>query len=137
MNFLQKIREALARFMQGRHGADNLSMATLIAGLVLSLLGSFTGWGVLTLLGLVLYGWTLFRMLSRNNEARIRENQKYLALTSGWKTSGSQFVRRLKNRKEFVYFKCPECKVLLRSKRGSGMKEITCPRCGKQFSHKA
>ena len=54
MSFMQKIREALTRFMQGRHGPDNLGMFTLIAGLVCSLLGSFTGLGLLSLLGFVI-----------------------------------------------------------------------------------
>ena len=30
MTFWQKIKLGLARFMQGRHGADNLGMFTLI-----------------------------------------------------------------------------------------------------------
>ena len=136
MSFLQRIRLGMARFMQGRHGADNLGMFTLILGLVLSLTASFTGIGILAILGMALYVWTLFRMFSRNNEARIRENRKYIELTSGWKTRGTQFVRRMKNRKEFAYFKCPECKVLLRAKRGGGEKEITCPRCSNQFTKK-
>ena len=37
MSFFQRLRESLARFMQGRHGADNLGMFTLIAGLACSL----------------------------------------------------------------------------------------------------
>ena len=122
--------------MQGRHGADQLGMFTLIAGLVLSLLASFTGIGIFSLLGLALYIWTLFRMFSRNHEARVRENQKYVALTSGWKTKLSQFWKRQKNRKEYKYFRCPKCRLLLRLKRGCGEKEITC-RCGHQFKQKA
>ena len=133
----QKIKAGLIRFMQGRHGSDNLGMFTLISGLVLSLLGSFTGLGILSFLGLVLYLITLFRMFSRNREARMAENRKYIELTSGWKTKTQQFIRRCKNRKEYKYFKCPHCKVLLRMKRGSGEKTITCARCGHQFTQKA
>ena len=55
MTFMQKIKEGFIRFMQGRHGSDNLGMFTLIAGLVCSLVGSFTGIGLLSVLGLVLY----------------------------------------------------------------------------------
>ena len=137
MSFWEKIKMGLARFMQGRHGPDNLSMFTLIAGLILSLLSTFTGIGLLSLLGFALYIWTLFRMLSRNQEARAKENRKYIELTSGWKTRFSQFWKRQKNRKEYKYFKCPNCKVLLRLKRGCGEKEITCVRCGHHFQQKA
>ena len=137
MSFFQRIRESLARFMQGRHGADNLGMFTLISGLVCSLLGSFTGIGFLSLIGFVLYVWTLFRMFSRNHEKRMAENRKYIDLTSNWKTKLSQFSKRMKNRRDYKYFKCPNCKVLLRMKRGSGEKDITCVRCGHQFKQKS
>ena len=137
MTFLQRIKESLSRFMQGRHGADNLGMFTLIAGLACTLLGSFTRIGIFSLLGTVLYFWTIFRMFSRNHEKRLAENRKYIELTSGWKLKSSQFVKRMKNRKNYKYFKCPNCKVLLRLSRGCGEKEITCVRCGHQFKEKA
>ena len=137
MGFLQRLKESFARFMQGRHGPDNLGMFTLITGLACSLLGSFTGIGILSLLGFALYVWTLFRMFSRNNDKRFAENRKYIELTSNWKTRIRQFVKRMKNRRDYRYFKCPNCKVLLRMKRGSGEKEITCVRCGHQFKQKS
>lgn len=137
MSFFQRIRQALARFMMGRHGADNLGMFTLLTGLVCSLLGSFTRVGILSVIGLALYIITLFRMFSRNHEKRVAENRKYIELTSGWKTKIRQFTRRMKNRRDYRYFKCPNCKVLLRMKRGSGEKDITCVRCGHQFRQKS
>lgn len=137
MNFLQRLRESLARFMIGRHGPDNLGMFTLLAGLACSLLGSFTGIGLFSLVGFASYVWTIFRMLSRNNDKRIAENRKYIELTSNWKLKSSQFVKRMKNSKDYKYFKCPNCKVLLRMKRGSGERDITCVRCGHQFKAKS
>ena len=92
MTFWQKIKLGLARFMEGRHGADNLGMFTLISGLVISLLSSFTGIPLLSFVGFALYVVTLFRMLSRNQEKRFAENQKYIELTSGWKKKSSQFI---------------------------------------------
>ena len=137
MNFLQRLRESLARFMIGRHGPDNLGMFTLLAGLAYSLLGSFTGIGLFSLVGFASYVWTVFRMFSRNNDKRIAENRKYIELTSNWKLKSSQFVKRMKNSKDYKYFKCPNCKVLLRMKRGSGERDITCVRCGHQFKAKS
>ena len=137
MSFWQRIKESFARFMQGRHGPDNLGIFTLLTGLVFSLLGSFTGLILFSLLGFVLYILTLFRMFSRNHEKRSAENRKYIELTSGWKTKLSQFIKRTKNRRDYRYFKCPNCKVLLRMKRGRGEKDITCVRCGHQFKMKS
>ena len=137
MSFLQRLKERLAIFMQGRHGPDNLGMFTLLSGLVSSLLGSFTGIGLFSLVGFALYVTTVFRMLSRNNTKRIEENRKYIDLTSNWKLKSSQFIKRMKNSKDYKYFKCPNCKVLLRMKRGSGERDITCVRCGHQFKQKS
>ena len=137
MTFWQKIKLSIAKFMQGRHGADNLGMFTLLSGLIISLLGSFTRIGLLSIIGLARYIITLFRMFSRNHEKRMAENRKYIELTSNWKTKVRQFSKRMKNRRDYKYFKCPECKVLLRTKRGSGEKDITCVRCGHQFKQKS
>ena len=52
MSFLQRLKESLARFMTGRHGPDNLGMFTLIAGLACSILGSLTGFALLSLGGM-------------------------------------------------------------------------------------
>ena len=137
MSFLQRLKASFARLMQGRHGAANLGMFTLLSGLVLSIIGSFTRLGFLNILGFALYIITLFRMFSRNHEKRMAENRKYIELTSGWKTKINQFLKRMKNRRDYKYFKCPNCKVLLRLKRGCGEKDITCVRCGHQFKQKA
>jgi len=137
MNLWQRIKEGMRRFMQGRHGADQLGLFTLLSGMVISLIGSLTGIPLFSLAGMALTVWTVFRMFSRNHEARIAENRKYLSLSSGWKTKAVQFGKRLKNRKDYKYFRCPKCKVLLRLKRGCGEKDITCVRCGHQFSKKA
>ena len=95
------------------------------------------GISLLSLIGFALYIWTIFRMFSKNNEKRWEENRKYIELSSNWKTKVSQFIKRMKNRRDYKYFKCPNCKVLLRLKRGSGEKEITCVRCGFQFKQKS
>lgn len=137
MSIWQRMKNGLINFMQGRHGPDNLGMFTLILGLVISLLSAILGIPLLSWVGFALYAITLFRMFSKNNEARAAENRKYIALTSGWKTKFNQFLKRMKNRKDYKYFKCPNCKVLLRLKRGCGEKDITCVRCGHQFKEKA
>ena len=60
----QNIKASLIRFMQGRYGSDQLGIFTLFSGLILSLLGSFTGLGLLTLLGAALYFCLRYCLLS-------------------------------------------------------------------------
>ena len=137
MNFLSRLAEKMRIWMNGRNGADQLGIASLLTGLVLSLVGSFTKLGIVSFLGFGLYVWTLFRMFSRNLEGRRKENRKYIELTGNASLKAQQFVRRQKNRKEYKYFRCPQCKQLLRLKRGCGEKQITCAKCGHQFTEKA
>lgn len=134
MSFMDKIRAFLNRIMQGRHGADELSMALLIAGLALSIIGSLTRFPLLSLLSMALYIYGVFRMFSRNHAARSAENEKYLAFTHG---SLKQFIVRLKNSRKYKYFKCPQCHALLRLPRKVGEVTITCGKCHHAFKQKA
>lgn len=133
----QKIKTGLANFMRGRHGADQFSTATLITGLVFTLLSSITGVGILSLLGFLLYIYTIFRMFSRNNAKRISENEKYLRITGNAKSETKQFFTRLKNFRKFKYFRCPECNARLRLPRKVGEVNVTCGKCRHQFKMKA
>ena len=132
-----RIKMALAGFMQGRNGVDNLGWHALWAGLILSLVSSFLGSMLLSLAGNVLYFYALFRMLSRNVVKRQAENTRYVSFVNNWQKEVKQFFLRLKGTKEYKYFRCPSCKNRLRLRRGCGEKHITCPVCKYQFDQKA
>ena len=133
----QKIKNAMARFLTGRHGSDQLSIAMLITGLVFSLLTSITGIGIFSLIGFVLYILTIFRILSHNNEKRTAENDKYLQISRKVKSEIKQFFARLKNSRKYKYFRCPECSARLRLPRKVGEVNVTCGKCKHQFKMKA
>ena len=132
-----RIKMALAGFMQGRNGVDNLGWHALWAGLILSLLSSFLGSMLLSLAGNVLYFYALFRMLSRNVVKRQAENTRYVSFMNNWQKELKQFFLRLKGTNEYKYFRCPACKNRLRLRRGCGEKHITCPVCKHQFDQRA
>ena len=123
--------------MIGRHGADELSLALIIAGLVLSLLSRITRLAVLDLAGMAAYICAVYRMLSRQHEKRYQENQKYIALWRRTSGEAKQFSVRWKNRKNFKYFKCPQCHALLRLPRKVGEVTVTCGKCHHAFKKKA
>lgn len=137
MTFWQKIKDGFGKFMQGRHGADEFSLALLIFGLLLSIVASLSGWGLLSILGMAVYIWSIFRMFSRNNEKRYAENQKYLAFWKRTTNSVRQFWVRLKNSKQYKYFKCPQCHARLRLPRKVGEVTVTCGKCHHAFKQKA
>ena len=132
-----RIKMALAGFMQGRNGVDNLGWHALWAGLILSLVSSFLGSMLLSLAGNVLYFYALFRMLSRNVVKRQAENNRYVSFMNNWQKELKQFFLRLKGTKEYKYFRCPACKNRLRLRRGCGEKHITCQVCKHQFDQRA
>ncbi len=132
-----RIKLALMQFMQGRNGVDNIGWHCMWGGLIVSLIGTFTGMGLLGLLGNACYFYAIFRMLSRNVGKRRAENAAYMQMTEKYTREIKQFFLRLKGMKEYKYFRCPSCKVRLRLKRGAGEKHITCPKCRHQFDQKA
>jgi len=129
---MNKLRQWLARFMQGRYGTDKLNIALLIAALVLCVLPtviSFFWWmpllsACLTLISYVLTAVAIFRCFSRNTYKRYEENRKFLR---SWD--------RLKDR-QHRYHDCPKCRQMVRVPRGKGKIAISCPKCGEKFIRK-
>ena len=137
MSWLEKIKIALVRFFQGRNGIDQLSMAAMVAALVLNLVDGFLGAGIFAVLSLALYVWAIFRMLSRNTARRAEENRRFTAWWYPTKTRVKQAWTRLINMRKYKYFRCPECKAYLRLPRGAGSGTITCSKCNHSFHAKA
>jgi len=138
-----RLAQAIARFMSGRYGADQLSRFISCAGLVciiLSVLTRGVGQGELSsmfvLLCAVLLGLTYYRMFSRNYSRRRRENEFYLErkyrLTSWLKLHRECF----RQRRDYAFYRCPGCRQMIRVPRGKGRLRITCRRCGYSFEKK-
>ena len=137
MGFWQKFKAGAARFMEGRSGPDQLTRFTIWAGLILYLVSWISGWGVLSTVALLIYIWTIYRMMSKNRTRRFAENQKYLTITGKIRTESVQAVRRGKNMRQYKYFKCPQCKARLRLPRKVGTVTVKCGKCGNSFDAKA
>ena len=82
-NFFYKLRCAMARFMYGRNGVDQLSWAMVVLGVALSLIGSLVGiplvTSILSYVNLAIWIVLLYRMFSRNLEKRRREHARFMA----------------------------------------------------------
>lgn len=137
MMFLQRIGATLRKWMVGRRGPDELSLALLISGLVLSFVSSVTGIGLFYLIGMVAYVFSIYRILSRKIEKRYAENVKFLSFWRKATGSVRQFINRMKNMRSYKYFKCPECHSRLRLPRKVGEVTVTCGKCHYAFKQKA
>ena len=130
------MREKLSRIFSGRQGMDEFSKALFWMGLVCMLLSVLTA-GVLrgvfsllfTWLGLSMLIFSFIRAFSRRLGQREAENNAYLALRQKQRYSRQAAKERRAQRKDFCFFKCPGCGVMLRVPRGKGKIHIKCT-CG-------
>ena len=136
-----KFRCAVARFMYGRNGMDQMNqlllrgyIGLLVAELVFNLLRLRAPLVICEVLLWVLMVYILFRMFSKNLPKRREENQKFLNWF--WKVksnaAGSKARRADKDHK---YFTC-KCGAVCRVPVGKGKIVITCPKCGQKINAK-
>ena len=130
------MREKLSRIFSGRQGMDEFSKALFWMGLVCMLLSVLTAnvlKGVFSLLfnwlGLMLLIFSFVRAFSRRLGQREAENNAYLALRQKQRHNRQAAWERRAQRKDFCFFKCPGCGVMLRVPRGKGKSHIKC-KCG-------
>ena len=114
-----------------------IGILAFIVSVILQLLSSILGGGVLLLISLGLYAWTLFRVFSKKSVKRAEENRKFVTVWGSLKTKARQLFARIKNMRQYKYFKCPQCKALLRLTRGQGEREVCCPQCQHHFQMKS
>lgn len=126
---MKQLAQKLQQFMIGRYGNDEFSLFLSIAGLILGLLANFKYLGFLYFIGTALIFFSLFRSLSKNYNARRKELNWYLLWSAKPKAELKIFVNKIRDRKTHRYFKCENCKTVMRVPAGRGKIEITCPKC--------
>lgn len=131
MNF----RYRLMQFMSGRYGMDKFFYGIVAVAVVISFLNLFFRSIILQLAVYALFFYALFRILSRNYEARRRENVWFLEKLDFLKKR-KEFYDRKKADSFHIYKKCPACKAILRLPRRVGVHTTICPRCNKEFTVK-
>ena len=114
------MREKIQRFMIGRYGADELAKAQSIAALVLLFLSMFSRLGIFYWLAIALMIYSTWRMFSKNISARYAENQKYLNYRYQMAVKWNRFKKHLAQRKNYRFYKCPQCKQKVRVPKGRG-----------------
>ena len=122
-------------FFSDRYGSDNLSVFLTVLALLLlplySLISISLVQNIILFLALFFLAISGMRMMSREKEKRARENELFLSLFR--KKSAKEKLER----RNFKYFRCPECKRKLRVPRGHGKVKIKCPECGESFIRKS
>ena len=135
-SFFYKLSSAMARFMYGRNGTDQLNWAILVMYLVLwvvrilvSALDVTVAAMIIDVIMFLLAVVLLWRTFSRNLAKRRAENQRFI---NWWWPIKNRFAaaKARKADKAHKYFTCKNCKTICRVPAGKGKIVITCPKCG-------
>lgn len=137
-----KFRCAVARFMYGRNGMDQMNQALLrgylvilVAQLIFSLLRLWIPARICESLLWVLMVFILFRMFSKNLTKRRAENQKFMGWI--WKARNNAAGAKARRAdKEHKYFTC-RCGAICRVPVGKGRSSSPVPNAERRSKRKA
>lgn len=145
---MQTFIEKYRRFMLGRNGVDSLTFCLLIIYLVIngikmffrfSPVAYFIMWGI----ALIILGFAVFRVLSKNCYRRQYENQKFTdflskihfnELAASFRRKFNRAKMRIMQIRTHRFRTCPNCNEHLRMSKKRGKRSLTCPRCGHKFN---
>jgi len=123
------LRTRLAKWMVGRNGADEMSMAAVYVALLLVIINIFAKNMVLSIIALLLLAFAVWRMTSKNVAKRREENRAFatkMGPLRPWLRDPSAAFAENRN---YKHLKCPECGQPMRVPRGKGRLRVTCPKC--------
>lgn len=131
------MKQKFYQFMYGRNGFDQFSRVLVWAALILLLIDMILGsTGFLYGVGVVVMVYAYFRVFSKNLSKRRAENAKYLQWQSKFTAGFKNWRERMRQRKDYCFFRCPSCRAMLRVPRGKGKVRVTCRKCGNTFEKK-
>lgn len=135
-NFFEKFM----MFMQGRYGMDSLNGFILVLSFVIWTVNIFVFnrlvHYIIMVVQLLLVALFIFRMLSRNVTMRSAENRRFQKVYEPVKNWVQLTYKRIRDRKDYRYLKCPVCKAQLRVKNIKGRHNVRCPKCRSEFEKK-
>ena len=126
-------REMLAKFMAGRYGVDKLYYFLLAVYVVLAIIDLFVKSYVIYAIGIAVFAFAIYRVLSRNIYKRQAENEKFIKLMDKPKKFINLQKCKYRDRKTHVYRKCPSCHNNLRLPKQKGKHTVPCPCCKHRF----
>lgn len=138
-NFLSNLGYKIQRFMIGRYGADQLWRALMIfyllAIVITNIVYRFSkiAYYSLSVLSLAIIIFAVFRVFSKNIEARRKENQEWLKITGGIRQKFIFAKEQNKQKKTHKFVKRKQCKKVLRLPKNKGKLNVSCPHCKNQF----
>ncbi len=119
--------------MQGRYGNDKLNTFIWIVAGGLYVINLFVRNPILMIVVLLLGALAIFRALSTNITKRLYENNRFLSIYNVVAGFFKRQFMKIRDFKTHRYVTCPYCKAQLRLKKRTGIQQIHCPKCDKDF----
>lgn len=130
------MKNFLYKFMSGRNGTDDLARYCIFDSLIVLIISCFfKGYPktILWWIAVIILGYSYFRVFSRNLNKRYQENTAFVI-------KKNKLLGKLRNKKEmfaqrkqYCFYKCPNCGIMNRVPKGKGKIQITCPKCNTKF----
>lgn len=137
MNFFRQLgyllSNSLSRLFYGRNGFDNLAKTCNLLAILLLVINIFAQSLVIYIIWVALFGYSIFRIYSKNISKRYAENQKFLKFTERPRNRVKLLGMQWRDRSVSRYYICSSCHQQIRVPRGKGRIEIRCPKCGNRF----
>ncbi len=121
------MKQKFFNFMKDRYGGDVLNNIIIYLSLGFAIVNLFKKSDILAITSLILFSVAMFRMFSKNKRKRAMEQVKFFNLISPIYSRLLKFSS--KDRKNYKYFKCKNCRQELRIPKGKGKIKVICPHC--------
>lgn len=126
----------LAQFLYGRNGFDNLARTCNAVAILLLVINIFAQSTIIYFLWVAFFGYSIFRVYSKNIPKRYAENQKFMEITEVPRKYMKLVGLQWRDRSVSRYYICKCCHQQIRVPKGKGRIEIRCPKCGNRFIKK-
>ncbi len=134
--FGYQLNMILSRALYGRNGFDNMARTGLWLSIILMIINVFADSVIVYFMWVIILGYTVFRVLSKNISKRYAENQKFLEITKTPRSYFNLVKLQVRDRETSRYYICRKCHQQIRVPKGKGRIEIRCPKCGERFIRK-
>ena len=126
----------LAQFLYGRNGFDNLARTCNAVAILLLVINIFAQSTIIYFLWVAFFGYSIFRVYSKNIPKRYAENKKFMEITEVPRKYMKLVGLQWRDRSVSRYYICKCCHQQIRVPKGKGRIEIRCPKCGNRFIKK-
>ncbi len=134
---MEKLKNYFRNLMTRRYGIDRLNQLLIYLGIIFNVALMFIQnrqvRSVLSTITMAILLFVIYRMMSKNINARYQENIKFMKITKPIRAEVEIMKMRWRDRENFKYVRCDNCRNVMRVPKGVGKIKVKCKNCGNEF----